>query len=49
MMRHYSQSCKIVVKYIKKNYIGGKIMNKKEKLMEKIKHRGFGCATITTR
>nr|DAP30345.1 MAG TPA: Urease subunit beta-alpha linker domain [Bacteriophage sp.] len=26
-----------------------KIMNRKEKLMEEIKHRGFGCKTITTR
>lgn len=45
----YSQFCKNVVKYTRKNYIGGKKMNRKEKLMEEIKHRGFGCATITTR
>ena len=24
-------------------------MNKKQKLMEENKHRGFGCKTITTR
>ena len=26
-----------------------KIMNRKQKLIEETKHRGFGCATITTR
>jgi len=38
-----------MVEYIKKNNIGGKVMNKKQKLMEETKYRGFGCVTITTR
>ena len=45
----YSQICEIVVKYIKQNNFGGKIMNRVQKLMEETKYRGFGCATITTR
>jgi len=32
-----------------KNYKEEKTVNKKEKLYSEIKHRGFGCKTITTR
>lgn len=48
-VQEYSQICEIVVKYIKQNNFGGKIMNRVQKLMEETKYRGFGCATITTR